>query len=162
MKDVRKCERLPHATSVEIKREDLIATRHSQRQGERAFEGRAELLCIRAYVIKPPGIGFIEPRQQRRITKIVTRHVSIVQQSFDVFFSERLRIVFNEGLGFGPGPLRRVVRQHPRLPSLQVVAQVWLARQRQSHGAKLQAANYVQLEAEPADTASIESVLSLH
>src|SRR5207253_4140982 len=98
MKDVRECERLPHVARVEIKREDVIANRHSQRQSQRAFEWRAQLLCICAYVIKPPGIRFIEPCQQGWITKILARHVSIAQHSFDVLFGECLGIVFNEGL----------------------------------------------------------------
>src|SRR5581483_10938858 len=97
-----------------------------------------------------------------RIAKVTSRHVSIVEHDVEIIFSQRFGVVFNQGLRLGPRPLRRIICRHARFPSLQVVAEGWLAGQRQRDRTKLQTTKYAQFETEPAKISSTEGRLSLH
>src|SRR5258708_32005358 len=94
--------------------------------------------------------------------KIISRHISIVEDGVEILFGERLGIILEERQRFGPGPTRRIICQDARVPTLQIATQVWLAGQRQGHGAKLETPQHAQLKTEPSHAACIQNVWCLH
>ncbi len=82
--------------AVCAKGKHVVADHHSERQGERAFVRSVESFGIEAHVVKPPGVGLIEPIQERRIVETIARNVGIVKQRFKFVGVEPLRIVFNQ------------------------------------------------------------------
>ena len=136
-------QRLSKFESIFRERLDVIARGHGDGRSNCPRHGGGQQVDILTDIVKPPGVGLVEPAAKGGIVQLITRHISVFKNDVDVFGRKPLAVIKYRGHAFYPCGLQRIVCRNPNIPAFQISANGRIVRKRYGRRTKLQSPKHV-------------------